>query len=101
MLAFLTMERPERANLRPCRWAMVIACWMRWMCEAKLATITRPSASAKIRWKALLTVLSEAVDPGASALVESPSNARTPFSPSRAKASTSVTRPSIGVWSKR
>ena len=64
MLAFLTMERPESANLRPCRWAMVIACWMRWMCEAKLATITRPSASAKIRWKALLTVLSEAVEPG-------------------------------------
>ena len=101
MLAFLTIERPERANLRPCRWAMVIACWTRWMCEAKLATITRPSASAKIWWKAWPTVLSEAVEPGASALVESPSNARTPFSPSRAKASTSVTRPSIGVWSKR
>ena len=63
MLAFLTIERPERANLRPCMWAMVIACWMRWMWEAKLATITRPSASAKIRWKALLTVLSEAVEP--------------------------------------
>ena len=73
MLAFLTIERPERANLRPCRWAMVIACWMRWMCDAKLATITRPSASAKIWWKAWLTVLSEAVEPGASALVESPS----------------------------
>ncbi len=101
MLAFLTIERPERANLRPCMWAMVIACCTRWICEAKLATMTRPSASAKIWWKAWLTVASEAVEPGASALVESPSKARTPCSPSRAKASTSVTRPSMGVWSKR
>ena len=99
MLTFLTIERPETANLRPCRWAIGIACCTRWMCEAKQATITRPSASAKIWWNACPTVLSEAVEPGFTALVESPSSARTPASPSCAKVLTSVMRPSIGVWS--
>src|SRR5664280_2622528 len=39
------------------------------MCEAKQATITRPSASAKIWWKAWPTIDSEAVEPGVSALL--------------------------------
>ena len=65
MLTFLIIERPETANLRPCRWAILMACCTRWMCEAKQATITRPSASAKIWWNAWPTVLSEAVEPAA------------------------------------
>ena len=99
MLTFFTIERPETANLRPCRWAIWMACWMRWMCEAKQATITRPSASAKIWWNAWPTLLSEPVQPSVSALVESASRASTPSSPSRASVLTSVVRPSMGVWS--
>jgi hypothetical protein len=65
MFTFFCIERPETANLRPCRSAIWMACWTRWMCEAKQATMTRPSASAKIWWNACPTMLSEAVDPAA------------------------------------
>ena len=100
MLTFLTIERPETANLRPCRWAIWIACWTRWMCEAKQARMTRPSASAKIWWKAWPDLaLRAGASPRTSALVESASSASTPSSPSCAKRLTSVMRPSIGVWS--
>ncbi len=99
MLTFLIIERPATANTRPCRWAMRIACWMRWMWLAKLAMMTRPSASAKIWWKAWPTWLSEPVDPSTSEFVESAMSTRTPSSPRRASVLTSVMRPSIGVWS--
>ena len=56
MLTFFCIERPETANLRPCRWAIWMACCTRWMCEAKQATMTRPSASAKIWWNAWPTI---------------------------------------------
>ena len=84
MLTFLTIERPDTANLRPCRWAILIACWMRWMCEANEAISTRPFASAKIWWKAWPTWLSEPVLPSTSMFVESPISASTPSSPMRA-----------------
>ena len=99
MLTFLIIERPETANLRPCRWAIWMACCTRWMCEAKQATMTRPSASAKIWWNAWPTTASDGVEPLWTALVESPSSASTPCSPRRAKVLTSVMRPSMGVWS--
>ena len=78
MLTFFTMERPETANLRPCRWAICTACWMRWMCDEKQAISTRPSDSAKMRWKAWPTWLSEPVLPSLSMLVESARRASTP-----------------------
>src|SRR6267378_7489845 len=38
------MLMPRSAARRPWRAASVRTCWIRWMCEAKVATITRPAA---------------------------------------------------------
>ena len=46
-------------------------CWMRWMCEANVATMTRPGARATCSASAAPTSLSERVCPGRSTLVES------------------------------
>ncbi len=99
MFTFFCIDLPDTANFRPCRWAIWMACCTRWMWDAKQATTTRPSASAKIWWNACPTLLSDGVEPIVSALVESARRATTPSCPSRANVFTSVMRPSMGVWS--
>ena len=47
MLTFLRIERPTSATLRPRAAAASTTCCTRWMLEAKLVTMMRPSARAK------------------------------------------------------
>ncbi len=55
---------------------------MRWMCEAKVATMMRPWARSKRSASAAPTSVSEGVWPGRSTLVESEQSTSTPRSPS-------------------
>ena len=57
---------------------------MRWMCEANVATMMRPGASANRPSRAAPTSVSEPVCPGRPTLVESEQSASTPRSPSAA-----------------
>ena len=58
---------------------------MRWTCDAKVAMMMRPGASAKRPASAAPTSLSEPVRPGRPTLVESEQSTSTPRSPNRAK----------------
>ena len=52
MPATETMLRPARWTRRRVSRATSTTCWMRWMCEANVATITRPGAPATIARRA-------------------------------------------------
>ncbi len=99
MLRFLTIERPTTQTRRPAAAAASMTSCRRWMWDAKEVTMTRPGASRTMRRSASATIASEAVVPGFSALVESPSMSATPRSPRAASRARSVRTPSIGVWS--
>ena len=73
-----TMLGPASAILRPCRAAASATCWMREISDAKVAMITRPCASLKTLSNAGPITISEGVQPGRSALVESESSRSTP-----------------------
>ena len=94
-----TMLRPARCTRRRASRATSTICWMRWMCEAKVATITRPGAPETISRNAGSSELSEAVVPSCSAFVLSASSASTPRSPRAVKRARSVPRPSTGAGS--
>ena len=72
---------------------------MRWMCEEKVVTSTRPAAWRKIASNSAPTLRSEGVMPGRSTLVESEKRSATPSAPSSASRPMSGSRPSSGVWS--
>ena len=99
MLRFLRIERPTTLTDRPTSTATSIACCIRWMFEANDEISTRPCLAGMIWRKASPTTRSERVNPGRSALVESPSSKSTPRLPSSASLPTSVRSPSTGVWS--
>ena len=99
MFAFLRIERPTIATLRPWSTATSIACCIRWTFDANDETRMRPVRSGKIWRNASPTTRSDGVTPGRSAFVESPSMRSTPWLPSSASLPTSVFWPSTGVWS--
>ena len=99
MLTFLRIERPTSATLRPSAAAASTTCWTRWMLEAKLVTMMRPSAREKTSSRCGPTPRSEGENPGRSALVESPHSSSTPSRPSSARREMSAGSPSTGVWS--
>ena len=99
MLTFLRIDRPTRATLRPSAAAASMTCWTRWMLDAKLVTITRPSARLKTSSRWGPTPDSDGEKPGRSALVESPHSSSTPSAPSWASRAMSAGTPSTGVWS--
>ena len=76
-----------------------MTCCTRWMFEAKLVTITRPSAREKTSSRCGPTTDSDGEKPGRSALVESPQSSRIPSAPSCASREMSAASPSTGVWS--
>lgn len=93
------MLRPRMATRRPYSAETVIACWMRWMFEAKVAMITRRSARANTSWNVRPTMRSEGTCPGRSMFVTSVISSSTPSSPRRSNPEKSVIRPSMGVGS--
>ena len=99
MFAFLRIERPTIATLRPLCSATSIACWTRCTFEANDVTKMRPLRSGMICRNASPTIRSDCVKPGRSAFVESPRTRSTPRLPSSASLPTSVRIPSTGVWS--
>ncbi len=99
MLTFLRIDRPTSDTLRPSSAAASITCCTRWMFDAKLVTMIRPSARANTSWRCGPTSRSEGENPGRSALVESPHRSNTPSRPSSASLETSAGSPSTGVWS--
>jgi hypothetical protein len=99
MLRFRFIDRPITDTVRPPNAAASITCWIRWMCDAKDVTITRPVLWRTISRSAEPTVRSDGVRPGRSAFVESAMRSATPASPSSRRRSRSVVRPSIGVSS--
>ena len=99
MPMFRTIERPTKATLRRRSWAASSTCWMRWTWLAKLATMMRLSALAKVCRSTCEMSRSGGTKPGTSALVESARSRSMPSSPSRANVGRSVRRPSSGSWS--
>ena len=99
MFRFFRIDRPMTVILRPLSIATSAACCIRWMFDANDATSIRPVRSGKSARNASPTSLSEPVDPGRSAFVESPSRRSTPRLPTSASLPTSVRSPSTGVWS--
>ena len=99
ILVFFSIDRPERANLRPVRAQAVTTCWMRSIRLAKLETIILPSALAKISSSALPTTCSLIVNPGFITLVESESRHNTPRLANSASFVKSVGSPNGGVKS--
>jgi len=81
MATFLRIERPTSATLRPRAAAASMTCCTRWMFDAKLVTITRPSAREKTSSRCGPTTDSDGENPGRSALVESPQSSRIPPRP--------------------
>ena len=78
MFAFLRIERPTKATLRPQSTPTSAACCIRCTFEAKEETRIRPSRLGKIWRNASPTTRSDSVTPARSALVESPSRRSTP-----------------------
>ena len=78
------MLRPSSPILREHAAVRSSTCWMRWMCEAKVATMMRPVAASKRPRSAAPTSVSEPVRPGRPTLVESEQRQSTPRSPSAA-----------------
>ena len=99
MLKFLRIERPTSATRRSSLAAASIACWTRWMLEAKQVTMIRPGQREKTSSRAGPTLDSDGATPGRSALVESPQRQSRPSRPSSARRETSAGIPSTGVWS--
>ena len=95
---FLAIERPMVATCRPLATAASTICWIRWMWLAKQATMRRlPGRAMNSRRMVWPTVLSDSVNPGSSALVESESRSRMPGPEASAPMwARSVRRPSTG-----
>ncbi len=72
---------------------------MREISEAKVAMMTRPSDSAKMRSKVGSSVRSDGVIPGVSTWTQSEISTSGPRRPKSVSLAKSVGRPSTGVWS--
>ncbi len=99
ILTLSTMLVPARAILRPLTLAASATCCTREISDAKVATITRPLASAMTFSNAGRMTDSDGVQPGRSALVESESRRSTPRFENSESLAKSVGQPSTGVWS--
>ena len=85
-------ERPMNVTRRLVASAARIAWSMRSMLEANDVTITRPAAAATTSCSGSMVESSDAVRPGSSAFVESPSMASTPARPRAPRRSRSQRR---------
>ena len=90
---------PDEADLAAEAHREVEHLCMRWMCDEKVVTTTRPVASRKIASSCTPTVRSEPVTPACSTFVESDMRSSTPSAASSAMRPRSGSRPSSGVWS--
>ena len=99
MFAFLRIERPTNATLRPQSTATSHACCIRCTFDANDEIRILPVRCGKIWRNASPTTRSDLRHAGRSAFVESPSSRSTPRLPTSASLPTSVRWPSTGVWS--
>ena len=93
------MARPTTTTSRSAALAASATALMRATLEAKVVTATRPLADLTSSVIVLATSASEGERPSRTALVESPTSASTPASPSSRSRRSSVGRPMIGVGS--